>query len=510
MSPVKRNSLIRPALILVILAFMVSVPLPVAAIPAAAFYVVVDTFTDDPTKSACALSLNDCSLRGAISYANATAPGSEVHITIPAGTYTLALGGAGEDANATGDLDILYRIVYLQGAGRNLTILDGNGLDRVLDSEGTSVSVTDLNIINGMAPAGDLGGGAILNHGGRTMALENVLIDGNSVLGTDSADSGGGISNYGILTMTNSTIHGNSACNGGGIVSTGASLTMQNSFVDGNHVSDETNCGDGGGIATRTSADLFNLSHVTVEGNTADRGGGIFYNGLVNGVIVDSYIHGNTSSNNGAGLYNYGDLTLERVTVADNQANGNGGGIVNSKTLELLNVTVSGNSAVNGGGLYNSGSSTIAMDHCTIAGNTASVAGTAYYGWTGSGTTLHNSIFAGATAGKTWGNEGIATMINQGYNLCSDDSCPLSDIYHDLENVDPKLGSLANYHGASPTLPLLAGSPAIDAADSAITLSSDQRGFPRVDGDRDGSVIADIGAFEYSAVIWLPLVLKTP
>lgn len=59
----------------------------------------------------------DCSLREAISAANAAAGVDTV--TIPAGTYQLTLanaGGVNEDNNVTGDLDILDSI-SINGAG---------------------------------------------------------------------------------------------------------------------------------------------------------------------------------------------------------------------------------------------------------------------------------------------------------------------------------------------------------------------------------------------------------
>src|SRR5262249_36841520 len=71
-------------------------------------------------------------LRSAIQQANATPGGNTINLTVP-GTYAIALRGAGEDLNATGDFDIL-------AAGGNLTIqntsggqvtVTGGGLDRV-------------------------------------------------------------------------------------------------------------------------------------------------------------------------------------------------------------------------------------------------------------------------------------------------------------------------------------------------------------------------------------------
>src|SRR5512135_2739983 len=62
--------------------------------------------TDDasPPATACTAAPNDCSLRGAVIAANQHV-GADV-INVPAGTYTLAIAGAGEDQAASGDLDI--------------------------------------------------------------------------------------------------------------------------------------------------------------------------------------------------------------------------------------------------------------------------------------------------------------------------------------------------------------------------------------------------------------------
>src|SRR3989304_3589711 len=60
---------------------------------------------------------------------NAAAPGDT--IVIPAGTITLT-GIAAADANATGDLDLTKNLT-LQGAGPGTTIIDGGGIDRVIE-----------------------------------------------------------------------------------------------------------------------------------------------------------------------------------------------------------------------------------------------------------------------------------------------------------------------------------------------------------------------------------------
>ena len=81
----------------------------------------------------------DCSLREAITAANtdtavdACPAGSGADtITLPAGTYTLAIPGADEDGNATGDLDITSDL-NVSGAGADTTVVDGNALDRAFE-----------------------------------------------------------------------------------------------------------------------------------------------------------------------------------------------------------------------------------------------------------------------------------------------------------------------------------------------------------------------------------------
>src|SRR3954468_21737047 len=86
---------------LVILLFLLAVT---AAPPAYADIYDVDRTDDDATKTACTVAANDCSLRGAIIKANGHG-GADV-INLPSGTYTLTVAGTGEDAAATGDLDI--------------------------------------------------------------------------------------------------------------------------------------------------------------------------------------------------------------------------------------------------------------------------------------------------------------------------------------------------------------------------------------------------------------------
>ena len=62
----------------------------------------------------------------------ANAEGGPSTIILPAGSYTLSIPGANEDAAATGDLDILAPIT-VQGAGPPTTTITGDGPDRIFD-----------------------------------------------------------------------------------------------------------------------------------------------------------------------------------------------------------------------------------------------------------------------------------------------------------------------------------------------------------------------------------------
>jgi hypothetical protein len=109
--------------------------------------------------------------------------------------------------------------------------------------------------------------------------------------------------------------------------------------------------------------------------------------------------------------------------------------------------------------------------------------GIAVYGGTA---TLYNSILASNVSGSNC----FGMIIDGGHNLSSDSSCPFTQP-GSLVNTDPKLGPFGDYGGPTPTVPLLAGSPALDAAASAVCSPTDQRGITRPYGPG-----CDIGAFE--------------
>jgi len=107
-----------------------------------------------------------CSLREAILSANTdTAVGgcpagssstTDV-ISLPPGDYTLAAGGTHEDAAADGDLDVTASVT-IQGAGADVTAVDGNGSaggERVFEVFAPSVlTISGLTIHDGRDESG--------------------------------------------------------------------------------------------------------------------------------------------------------------------------------------------------------------------------------------------------------------------------------------------------------------------------------------------------------------------
>lgn len=202
MLSMKLNIFARPGL--VILQDGKTEPTFVPAAPTATFTV---TKTADTNDGACNA---DCSLREAITAANADA-GADT-INIPAGAYTLTLANSGDvgtnnndDNNATGDLDINGDLTLVGTAGQATTFIQGgtsnaNGIDKVFASNPFCTSVVNTSFT-----------GLTVRYG------RNTQPNGSA----DFSFTGGGLDwcnpgANGTLTVTNSTFDNNSATTGPG------------------------------------------------------------------------------------------------------------------------------------------------------------------------------------------------------------------------------------------------------------------------------------------------------
>jgi CSLREA domain-containing protein len=280
-------------------ALAASVALAAAANTHAATFTV--TRLDDPAPGACD---SDCSLREAVRAVNAGSGGDT--ISIPAGRFRLTIAGAGEDAAATGDLD-LTKSVTITGAGARQTLIDGSGIDRVFDvASGVTALIADVTVTGGLV---DDGGGGIASAGTLTL-LRDTIANNEAIAAGNNA--GGGVNSTGILTVTQSTIAGNRAYNGGGIAFSGTA-TIADSTIADNRAGGLGSNGDGGGISGSGGSSL-GLTGSTVADNHAFNGAGSGGGIDVPAVTLTSSIVANNRAHESNGSASYVDNCTNAAT----------------------------------------------------------------------------------------------------------------------------------------------------------------------------------------------------
>lgn len=454
----------------------------------------------------------------------------------------------------------IARSVTLVGAGPDWTIIDGQMTDTViLITNGSTVSISGVTIQNGDA---SLDGGGLLVENGTvslsdsivqnnlapsgagianngTMILDEVTVRNNiadEIIGGVSICedcAGGGILNFGVMTMTNSTVHGNTANFGGGIDNAFTGMLVATDIeVYNNSVSINSDDFDavGGGIE---NLNVMTLTNSIIRDNNAPFGGGIYTDGAL--TVIGSDLYGNVATTRGGGIHNLFDLTVQTSNIYDNEAGsgggggisseggevivegtavynnsatGSGGGIVHNVTVGdnsfvITNSTISGNSTSgSGGGLRNAGIASTTLNNVTLSNNSSIVAAGQSVSVLGGTLSAQNSIINGPNLGGSRTNCSSSISSN-GYNIANDSSCGLNGPA-DLSNTNPLLGALQNNGGGTLTHALLVGSPAIDSGSGCPTV--DQRGVARPFGET-----CDRGAYEFNVAtqsVYLPFVIR--
>jgi CSLREA domain-containing protein len=342
-----------------------------------------------------------------------------------------------------------------------------------------TVKLTNLNIQNGKTDQSG-GGGGIINFGKLTL-IRCVV----------AANPSGGISNRdGTLTLSNSRVANNP---GGGIGSRLGTLTVSNSVIEGNL---------GGGIGT------FRNTSTVIDSRIVDNSGGGIGNSIGTFTLRRSTVAGN-SATDGGGIFNRtGTFTITRSTISGNSASERGGGIFHTaivreaSRITITNSTISGNSAHIGGGIFQISrerSIDITLASSTVARNSAIEEGGGIATGGVSGLGLTNSLVAqnSGPTGPDVVNRSPDFPVFARFSLIGNGSG--SGITNTNGNqvgtannpIDPKIGPLANNGGPTKTHALLLGSPAIDAASTPDCPTADQRGVPRPQGAG-----CDIGSYE--------------
>ena len=369
----------------------------------------------------CADTAGACSLRAAITEANALA-GADI-ITLPANTYTTTIAGTNEESNADGDYDITSDIT-INGAGSGTTFVQANAVSRVATERvfhiigptaatALTVNINNLTVRNGGNNIGagvpaSTGAGIRLGQGtGGVITLSNLVMSGNT-----AASRGGGLAVDGptgsTVNVTNCTISGNTAgsalagtaARGAGITvgsATGVGINITNTAITGNTAASGLDAvgalGGGfyqGGTATTTftnSSVSNNTASTTFAGSTAATiGGGI---GVLLGTVTlqgNSVVSGNTAN------------------ATNGTAGGLAGGIYNQQSiLNVIDSSVTGNTASDfHGGIRTlagtGGAATTTITRSTISNNTAQgIRGAGFEGQGGGVVNIASSTFVGTT-----------------------------------------------------------------------------------------------------------------
>jgi len=405
----------------------------------------------------------------------------------------------------------------------NTVTIDG-GTNGIVISQG----------IGGVSPTGGMRIFYITSNGNLT--LKNLTVSGglaqggSSFYGGGAAGLGGMAVNAGALQLVQCTLTANRAFGGGsGIGSgTGGGGLGGNNLGDyggggpngGESIGGEPNSGAGGfgggggyaedgghgvdgGYGGGGGFNGYGRDGLGVTGNGGFGGGGGSYGfgGYGGGDGSKSLVDGGTRQGDGGGgggfggaVFNYGGTVfVTNSTLAGNLAiggnggsgasngSGYGGAIFNlNGSVSTLNATIASNTAPQGGGaIYSLGDNGVATQSGpALPGTVASI-------------TLNNTIMAGSTDGAnpvadfiqntndSGNGGGFGSVISSGgYNLIVSNAVNQAFAGGIISSNNPLLGLLANNGGPTPTMALLAGSPAFSSGSLALAagLTTDQRG----------------------------------
>lgn len=220
---------------------------------------------------------------------------------------------------------VVSKSVTIQGLSQERSTIQAHeqaeeATDRVfLIEEGVIVTIRDLIIQKGFPTQTPYTGGGILNYGDLT--VENCLIQKNR------AGDAGGIQNRGNLVVINSTISHNFAdgigdpgmeCGkGGGVVNAFQNtLTMYNSMITSNEAA-----GKAGGLHVACEGNATLVNTIISDNRAIRNGGGVFLKGTL--TLIDSQITRNSTPADGGGVIIYGILNYFDSAINNNLSGGN-------------------------------------------------------------------------------------------------------------------------------------------------------------------------------------------
>lgn len=294
--------------------------------------------------------------------------------------------------------------------GKDIDILnantDGTGkTHRIFEVQnGATLILSGLTLKGGTAPTGANGGG-IFVVGGSKVELSNCTIEGCKA---GTGGNGGAIGSQGTVTITGSTLTGNSATNGGAVYvsGSGTKFTMHSGAISGNTVQSAGQKTSGGGVFVSLGT-TFTMKGGTISDNTA----------TTKGTSVGSKAMGGGVCVSGSGSKFIMEGNSPKIT--DNEVKKAGSG------TDLLTI---------GGGVCVCDGAIFEMKAGSIENNKALEGDKQYFGHTGGGVCVGDSV-DGGTSGATFtmkggtisDNEagyggGVAVTSNSSFKMSGSDS----------------------------------------------------------------------------------------
>jgi hypothetical protein len=378
-------------------------------------------------------------------------------------TFDPALDGTPLLLDGQMQIDVPLTII---GNGAAATVLDAQQIDRffiVPPSTAGNFTLRGLTLSNGNTGGA---GGAIRYAPVGILTIEDSTLSGNSTSG--AITPGGAIyAEAGEVVIRRSILSGNSTeglqAFGGAIRAAGAPVTIEESALTGNFT---TGVQAHGGAIRTTSGVVSVIGSTLADNSTAgtNADGGAISTDTGPVIVVDSTLNGNATTGDSearggaiSAFAHVAQLTVSNSTLSDNSAVGDGGAAYVGGDTTLTNSTVVGNESTEGigGGIYTDEGALTALNAILAQNNDGS--GANDLDIEGVLTLSHSLI--GINTGTDLVEAPVGSPDANG-NLIGG---PVDGA------IDPQLGPLADNGGPTRTLALLPGSPAIDAADDAVS-----------------------------------------
>jgi len=345
-------------------------------------------------------------------------PGNDATITLTAPQYVLTKT---YDATADSGLPVISTTVTIEGNGAIIRRTSDDHFRLFYVFPEGELTLRNVTVTGGGSDISPRAGGGILNYG--RLTIEGSTISENEVQATDAV-GGGGIANYaGTLTIRNGHVTSNTLESSVQVAVGGGVLNRHDGtvIIEDTSIAHNTAKGGGGalggGLANESGS--ITIRHATVDHNETHRafvlvaagetrtdngygfsGGGLANQGTL--TMTESTVSKNSAEQDGGGVYNLpnGTLALWSSTLRENVCNRDGGGVYNhaSAPVQVLNCTISGNGGQSGGGVANLGTITVA--HTTISTNTASQRGGGFFESSADTATFQHTIIAGNEASE--------------------------------------------------------------------------------------------------------------